>query len=113
MNGGALMGQSEAPVRHFLVTKRFGKLESVEVYDDAAEAVRKYEQRERECGWITAVKDETPAPAECVLLGADRLATLLVTHGNWFDEPSGLEDHLLEGWVRRPPIDNNLFPEDR
>lgn len=77
-------------VRHFLITKRFGKLERVRVFDDATEALRAYEQEERECGLFERI---TPDDATCVLLGAARLATLLVTHSNWFDEPSQV-DHL-------------------
>lgn len=81
-------------IRHFLVVKRFGRLESVQVYDDIDEANRAYTKAERECGWITAIPGEDPAPADCVLLGADRLATCIATHGVWFDEPSRLDEFL-------------------
>lgn len=75
------MTLSHERIRHFLVWKVNDKLDRISVFDNDAEAVKAYEAAERAL-----------EPGEvCVLLGADRLATLLATHGNWLDEPIKLD----------------------
>ena len=68
-------------IRQFLVTRRDGKLARVEAFDDPDAALRAY--HEVECYEMR----RTELRQESVLLGADRLATCIATHGNWFDEP--------------------------
>lgn len=76
--------QSDSELRHFIVWRYHGKLDRVVVFDDSAQAVREYEVAESVLG----------NGEECVLLGADRLATCIATHGNWFDEPCDLDEYI-------------------
>lgn len=81
-------------IRHFLVWNLNGRFDRVVAYDNDHEAVLNYELAE------DALEDGETV----VLLGADRLATLLATHGNWFDEPQyTFETFPLLGLHRLPP----------
>lgn len=63
-------------MRQFLIERKVDLgLHRVTVFDSDRKALKAYEAAENR-------------GVNCVLLGADRLGTLLRTHGTWFDEPS-------------------------
>lgn len=82
--------------RWFLVERNIrGQLASITAYDDPDTAMAAY-------------ADAEFGNLDCVLLGADRLATCIATHGNWFDEPSGLDEAIGAALSRR----QNPMPTD-
>lgn len=85
--------------RLFLVERRNGKLHRITAYDNETNALHDYQLAEE----IGKPGIYFQPEYECVLLGADRLATLIATHGNWFDEPSGL-DEAVEAALSRKQV---------
>lgn len=78
--------QRQETIRQFLVWNLDGKLDRISVFDNDQDAINAY----------NAAEIDLKPGERCVLLGADRLATLLAIHGNWFDEPSKLDQILDE-----------------
>ncbi len=70
------------PLIHFLLVydRRQQKLVFEKAYSNAAEALRAYEEKEG-----THRSDDQ---MEIVLVGADSIETVRLTHGNYFDEQS-------------------------
>jgi hypothetical protein len=66
------------PLVHFLLVydRKHQKLVFERPYTNAAEALHEYEAKEEEC------RDEPNM--EIVLVGADSIETVMLTHGNYF-----------------------------
>lgn len=76
------------PIVHFLLVydRRQGKLVFQKPYADSGEAVRAYEQMEE--------KHHDDRDMEIVLVGADSLETIMLTHGNYFDAVPSASPYL-------------------
>ena len=69
-----------SPIRHFLIVHDscLGVMkEDVRVFDDPVEALAAYRE--------TEIRHEGDTTIHVVLLGADSIETLKVTHGNYWD----------------------------
>lgn len=76
-------------MRQFLVERKVDLgLYRITVFDDERKALKAYEAAEKRELAAMLKRGQRGASASCVLLGADRLGTLLRTHGTWFDEPA-------------------------
>lgn len=76
------------PIVHFLLVydRHQGKLTFQQSYTDSAEAVRAYEQMEE------THRDDRDM--EIVLVGADSIETIMLTHGNYFDAVPSASPYL-------------------
>lgn len=78
------------PLVHFLLAydRNQGKLIKQQPYSDSDEAVTAYGELEREYRDAKHV--------EIVLVGADSLQTVMLTHGNYFDAVPSASPYLAE-----------------
>jgi hypothetical protein len=76
------------PIIHFLLVydRKLQKLVFQQPYTDSAEAVRAYEEMEE--------KHRDDRHMEIVLVGADSLETIMLTHGNYFDAVPSASPYL-------------------
>jgi hypothetical protein len=76
------------PLVHFLLVydRTRGHLVVQRPFADSQEAVKAYERMEREYGEDKEV--------EIVLVGADSLETIMLTHGNYFDAVPSASPYL-------------------
>jgi hypothetical protein len=77
------------PMIHFLLVydRQQGKLVHQRPFTDSAEAVAAYEAMEEEYG-------DAARHMEIVLVGADSLETVMLTHGNYFDAQPSASPYL-------------------
>jgi hypothetical protein len=73
------------PLVHFLLVydRKQQRLVFQRAYTDPGEALRAYEAKEEEC--------RDARHMEIVLVGADSIETVMLTHGNYFGAKSGAE----------------------
>ncbi len=73
-------GNSDLPVHHYLLVYDLGlrRLVACEDFTDSDEAAQAYARKEQE--------NRGNRGLEIVLVGADSLETIKVTHGHYFDE---------------------------
>lgn len=78
-----------SPLVHFLLVydHEQDKLIHKEQFTDADEAVRVYFAKEQECRDRKLI--------EIVLIGSDSLATVRLTHANYFEERVGVSEFLV------------------
>lgn len=78
----------QVPIVHFLLVydRQQGKLTFQQPYADSAAAVHAYEQMEE--------KHRDDRHIEIVLVGADSLETIMLTHGNYFDAVPSASPYL-------------------
>ncbi len=76
------------PFVHFLLVydRRQGKLVEQRPFSDSKAAVRAYEDMEK--------KHQDDRDMEIVLVGADSLETVMLTHGNYFDAVPSASPYL-------------------
>jgi len=76
------------PIVHFLLAydRKLGKLVFEREYSDARQAVKAYEQLEEE--------HRGESQMEIVLVGADSIETVMLTHGNYFDATPSASPYL-------------------
>lgn len=76
------------PIVHFLLVydRQQQKLVFQQPYTDSAEAVAAYEQMEE--------KHRDEHQMEIVLVGADSIETVMLTHGNYFDAVPSASPYL-------------------
>lgn len=76
------------PLVHFLLAydREKGALVTHQAFDRSEEAVRAYEDLER------THRDDTHM--EIVLIGADSLETVMLTHGNYFEATASASPYL-------------------
>lgn len=78
------------PIVHFLLVydRQRGKLIVDQPFSDLSEAVRAYEEMEE------AHRDDKHM--EIVLVGADSIETVMLTHGNYFDAVPSASPYLAD-----------------
>lgn len=83
--------------KHWLVHRDKDGLRRIEVFeaDEQDEALRKYEQTEKDYEWLNRHGVPENQPHDCCLFGADSLATLVKTHASWFAPETCTIDSLL------------------
>jgi hypothetical protein len=76
------------PIVHFLLVydRSLGKLVYDQPFSNSTEAVRAYEEMEE--------KHRGESHMEIVLVGADSIETIMLTHGNYFDAVPSASPYL-------------------